>query len=507
MKTLKCYNVITDDIYSQLKPTGSTPGILYGLPKVHKDNIPMRPILSAIKTHTYTMSKFLIPLISPWSKNIYTINDTFKFVNEINNTLNNNFYMASFDITSLYTNVPINESIDIIMNKVFTNNNTFYKFNKNQFKKFLELSLLDTYFIFNNNLYKQTNGLAMGQPVAPTLANIFLCHHEKKWLDDCPPKFKPVMYKKYMDDTFLLFKEKEHIDEFLNYLNGKHENIKFTKEIETENNLNFLDISIKKDHNKFTTSVYRKPTYTGLTMNFNSFSPLNYKLNLIKTLIYRGFKISSSFTNFHLEMKTISDILKNNGFKISLILKEIKLFLKNKYTEKKIMFSTPKKIIYFKIPYYGNESFIMRKNLIKLINNYYPQIKLAVVFTTNFKMKSLFKFKDIIPTSLRSSVIYKYNCSRCNSVYVGKTSRHLSTRIAEHLGVSFRTGKKLSSPPFSQISKHYEEEHINEGPNKANFSIITSATTDFELNIKESITIKTLKPNLNDMEAINLKIL
>ena len=82
------------------------------------------------------------------------------------------------------------------MNLAFNDNNsTFNKYNKFQFKKLLELSLLDTYFIFDKQLYKQINGLAMGQPVAPTLANIFLCFHEKKWLNDCPQEFRPVLYK------------------------------------------------------------------------------------------------------------------------------------------------------------------------------------------------------------------------------------------------------------------------------------------------------------------------
>ena len=193
----------------------------------------MRPILSAINTHTYKISKYIIPLISNWSKNNYTISDTFTFINEITNTENNNYHMASFDIKSLYTNVPLTETINIIMNLAFSDNNsTFNKYNKFQFKKLLELSLLDTYFIFDKKkLYKQINGLAMGQPVAPTLANIFLCFHEKKWLNDCPQEFRPVLYKRYIDDTFLLFRDVRHIDLFLNYLNTRHECIQFTKEI------------------------------------------------------------------------------------------------------------------------------------------------------------------------------------------------------------------------------------------------------------------------------------
>ena len=182
--------------------------------------------MSAIGTHTYKMSKFIIPYISQWSKNEYTIYDSFSFTNEIINFKNNNYIMASFDIKSLYTNVPLNETINIILDQAFHNNSEYCKFDKGQLKKYLELSLLDNYFLFDKQLYKQLDGLAMGQPIAPILANIFLCYNEKKWLDNCPVEFKPVLYRRYMDDTFLLFRENNHINQFLNYLNLKHNSIK-----------------------------------------------------------------------------------------------------------------------------------------------------------------------------------------------------------------------------------------------------------------------------------------
>ena len=83
----------------------------------------------------------------------------------------------------------------------------------------------------------------MGSPLGPTLANIFLCCHEQMWLDNCPVEFKPVIYRRFVDDTFLLFRSKEHIEKFCLYLNCQHPNIKFTSQIE-ENNSIFLDIKI-----------------------------------------------------------------------------------------------------------------------------------------------------------------------------------------------------------------------------------------------------------------------
>ncbi|XP_069992864.1 uncharacterized protein [Penaeus vannamei] len=100
-------------------------------------------------------------------------------------------------------------------------------------EKLLELSMEDSVFMFNNQLYSQTDGAAMGSPLGPTLANAFLCHHESKWLADCPSHFKPVMYKRYVDDVFLLFNELSHVNMFLDYVNSKHVNIQFTSEVET----------------------------------------------------------------------------------------------------------------------------------------------------------------------------------------------------------------------------------------------------------------------------------
>ena len=95
---------------------------------------------------------------------------------------------------SLFTNVPLGETIDIVAD---THNDVLDKpvlsLNKNFFKALLELSVRDVLFFFNNVLYSQINSVGMGNPLGPTLTNAFLCHHEIKWLDNnCPPDFKLI---------------------------------------------------------------------------------------------------------------------------------------------------------------------------------------------------------------------------------------------------------------------------------------------------------------------------
>ena len=104
--------------------------------------------------------------------------------------------------------------------------------NRKQFKKVLGFATKDNLLSLNNSLFSQQDGVAMGSPLGPMLANIFMCHYEEKWLSDRPSEYKPVLYRRCVDDTFLLFQDELHIQQFLDYLNSQHRNINFTCEIE-----------------------------------------------------------------------------------------------------------------------------------------------------------------------------------------------------------------------------------------------------------------------------------
>ena len=95
-------------------------------------------------------------------------------------------------------------------------------------------------------------------------------------------------------DTFTLFDNKNTATQFLHYLNNCHANIKFTVEFEENNTIPFLDILIKRYNHTFSTSIYRKKTFTGLYTKWDSFTPRKYKVNLIRTLTFRCFRICSS---------------------------------------------------------------------------------------------------------------------------------------------------------------------------------------------------------------------
>ena len=125
--------------------------------------------------------------------------------------------------------------------------------------------------MFDGIVYEQVDGVAMGSPLGPSLANAFLAHYEQIWLNDCPDEFKPVYCKRYVDDIFVLFRFPHHLEIFNEYLNTTHANIKFTSEKEVNGSLTFFDVLISRNKKGLTTTVYHKHTFSGVYSNFNSF--------------------------------------------------------------------------------------------------------------------------------------------------------------------------------------------------------------------------------------------
>ena len=112
--------------------------------------------------------------------------------------------------------------------------------------------------------------LTVESPLGPALANIFMCSFESKWLRDFPNDFKPVFYRRYIDDIFVLFSSPDHADKCREYLSSKHRNIKFSIEKDEDGHLPFLDINIFRENDKSATNVYRKKTFSGVYTNFKS---------------------------------------------------------------------------------------------------------------------------------------------------------------------------------------------------------------------------------------------
>ena len=237
--------------------------------------------------------------------------------------------MGSLDVNSLFTNIHLDKTIDICINQLFEITDTVECFTKSELKQLLCFATKESYFIFNGLLYKQTDGVAMGSPLGPSLANAFLSYHEKNWLNSCPQGFKPVFYRRYVDDIFVLFKSKDHLKYFQELLNSCHINMSFSMEPERRNKFSFLDIEVIPEQGKFLTTIYCKPTFSGVYSNFESFLPSVYKLGMVYTLVYRCVRICSDWKMFHSELTSLKNIFRKNGYPENFIDQCFKKFLDN----------------------------------------------------------------------------------------------------------------------------------------------------------------------------------
>ena len=192
--------------------------------------------------------------------------------------------MASLDVKSLFTKIPVDETIKNAVDYLFSSNMYRGKLCRSEPYYLLKLATSESSFIFDNILYKQIDGVAMGPSLGPTLANAFLCHYEKLWLDSCPPELKPVVYRRYVDDIFVLLRYKNHLLLFAKYMNTRHKNLKFTLHFEQNNSFFFLDVKITGGNEGFPTSVFCKATFSKVFRNFDSFIFQFYKTDLIFTL-------------------------------------------------------------------------------------------------------------------------------------------------------------------------------------------------------------------------------
>ena len=222
--------------------------------------------------------------------------------------------MASLDVESLFTNVPLDETNKICIDQLFKSEMTVSGLNKKKMFEMLSLTLKESIFLFDNKYYSQIDGVSMGSPLGPTLANVFLCYHESNWLKDCPKDFKPVYYKRYVDDIFVLFNKPEHAQFFLEYINKKHNNMKLSIGTEINASLSFLDVKIFRENDKFATSVFRKETFSGVYTNIIHSIPREYNFGLVHTLLNRCFNLSSESLKFHRQVDKLKKMLSKNAY-------------------------------------------------------------------------------------------------------------------------------------------------------------------------------------------------
>ena len=334
--------------------------------------------------------------------------------------------------------------------------------------------------------------MAMGNPLSPTFANFFMNWFECKYMNEFEA-LGVVTWFRYVDDTFVLIKDLKAVDQLLSLMNSKHKNIKFTCEIEKNKKIAFLDVHVNRRQSGFITTIYRKPTFTGVYLHWKSLTALIYKINLIKCLLDRAWKICSNHELFHQEILHLKEVLRKNDYPSSVIDKQIEKFLNKKFIsphdKSKTVESTPKKKIYLVLPYFNDKMDDFKRRLTDLVYKHYPNVDFRLMFTPPTSISNLFSFKDKTPFGLQSLVVYKIGCKNCSDFYIGKTARCLVRRIEEHK-------KGLGTDDYKSALYKHSIDH-GHSIDYDNVEILDKASNDKKLLLKEMLYINKLNPTLN----------
>ena len=301
--------------------------------------------------------------------------------------------MASFDVRSLFTNIPVQCTINLILDQIYVQDvNTFHGRTKTQLKKLLIWSCTGTTFQFNNQIYEQIDGVSMGSPIAPCMADICMNWVLNQALNNAN-LHQPTILRRYVDDLFCIFNNEAQLDDFFNTLNAIHANIKFTKELEHKNQLAYLDVLLTRNNDSIKTTVYRKKTNTGLYIKWSSLCPVKYKCNLVIRLLERAYRICNSYMSMHFEFQFISSMLLNNGYPRRFIDYQIRKFMNKKHLTQSSCNSFHSQSIpqlhklpriFFNLPYIGEPSIHIEKELKHSFRKkLQDKVQLTIIHVTN----------------------------------------------------------------------------------------------------------------------------
>ena len=485
--------------YKQLLPTGnsSPPARFYGLPKIHKANCPMRPIVSACGTSTYNLAKYLTKILKVYVGHSSSfVEDSKDLTDKLQSIkLQDNEELVSFDVSALFTSIPVNQALDVINQLIIqhqTDMDFKYKVGKTWYEvadhldredvmALLKVVLNNCVFSFQGKFYKQLHGAAMGSPCSPVVANIYMEYFEKRALGpELPVSFTINTWLRYVDDVLTIVKKGTR-DSLLNYLNSIDPNIKFTIEPPNEQGaIPFLDTFPRTSGNKILTSVYRKPIHTDRYLDFNSNHPKSAKRAVVRALTDRAKNVCSSPELLAEEMDHLGKVLKYNNYPKWMIDQHGRNSSEKRLIDPETG-NEVKKSVFISAPYFPglSESF---KQMFK-----YTPVQVCFKGQNTIKLM-LMHPKDKVDPSLKKDIVYQWSCTKpnCKSSYIEETSRSLCEWVKEHskegsYSAIFQHCSTKGHPPF----------------NVDQFKVIDQEKSQIACEAKEAIHIRKLDPELN----------
>ena len=486
LKRLLNKKAIDTGTYNRLRVSmnGSRPPLFYGSVKIHKPDRPLRPIVSAIGSSTYNLSKYVSNILADYVKQCRSfLRDTRDFVDQLEDIkIEEDEILVSFDVKSLFTSVPVTDAINTIKD-IITRDDAFedrHKISTDTLIEMIRISLASTGFQFRSEHYELTDGLAMGSPLSPAVANLFMSHLEEKALETYPNP--PRTWFRFVDDIFSIIRKTEATT-LLHHLNQQHPSIIFTMEEESEGKLPFLDVKVHRtNEGDLRTSIYRKPTNTAHTWASSRITrqaPSDRQYRLFSDEVEH---ITLGEAEKRREERQVRKELEANGYPTRFINKtKLQLQRSQRKSLAAKQMDTTKAVA--SIPYVKGVSQAIGRILAPL------DIK-TVTSTTQRRWGVMKGAKDSFPLARQPGVVYALGCKDCPAVYVGETTRTAEQRAKEH-----RDHTNKGRIDMSAIAKHAVEtgHDIHWQPR-----VLRREKKNTERKVREALIINTLAKKSKD---------
>ncbi|CAB0003926.1 unnamed protein product, partial [Nesidiocoris tenuis] len=417
----------------EFKTQNALPPKIYGLPKCHKDGVPLRPIVSCLGSPGIRLSHLVKDLLAHLRVlGEYDVTNSYTFRQEIEGSiLHEHEVMVSFDVVSLFTNVPL----EIVVYLVQRNWRLIERHTPMPLETFLDLldlTCMRGYFQHNDQFVRQLAGVAMGGVLSSEVAGLVMVDL-LNWVIPRLP-FQLRMVRRYVDDLFLVL-PRTQVEDTLALFNEYHEKLRFTCEREVDGRLPFLDLLVIRDESGLVSvDWYRKPSASDRCMDFRSAHAFSMRVACAKELIGRALRLSSAQYQEDNKLQ-VRKMLLENGYPSSLVSRLISSWPfgdRGRATDpagRGDASRNPEEVGTF----YAGLTYVERisPKLRVLLEKELPRVKIA--FKYNNKISRIHtKLKAPDPVQLQSGVVYKVPCRDCSTSYVGHTISYLKVRMARH---------------------------------------------------------------------------
>ncbi|XP_045116825.1 uncharacterized protein LOC123507729 [Portunus trituberculatus] len=403
------------------------------------------------------------------------------------------------DVESLFTNVPVDETINIICDKLYRSDDAPFAIAEDCLCHLLRACTKEVPFYGpDGNMYTQIDGVAMGSPLGVLFTNFYMGTLEEK-VFSLHPELKPPIYARYIDDIFINTNSEANVLQLIQTFRN-HTSLNFTHKLENNKQLPFLDILVQRSTTSFTTEVYVKSTNLGFCLNAASECPEKYRRSVINSFVKQAFTHSSSWPTVHKELTRVSQMLANNGYKKEEIDEIIRRHMNYHFRADEKQDPQQEIHLYnknFMTSAYSMEETALKKiihNNVKTVDPNF-QIKLIIYYKSKRTSSLVLKNNCHPPTTALQevNVVYQYtcnhgDCSRRPSTYIGSTITTLSKRITAHLQDSAIKKHHVTNHADINFTRKIVEENtvtLHKEPNKA------------RLRMTEAVYIHTKTPSIN----------